>query len=50
MTLPRLAFEMVSIQYDPTRKASVTQSFKAVDGNNKKFFYLYLITLDFNLI
>lgn len=36
MTLPRLAFEMVSIQYDPVRKASTTQSFKALDGNNIK--------------
>ena len=40
ITLPRLSFEMISIQYDPTRKANVTQTFKAVDGNNLKKVYL----------
>lgn len=53
MTLPRLAFEMVSIQYDPTRKASVTQSFKAVDGNNIKKVFLpvpYNLGFQLNLI
>jgi hypothetical protein len=29
-----MSFEMVSIQYDPTRKAGVTQTFKASDGEN----------------
>ena len=37
ITLPRLSFEMTSIQYDPTRKSSVTQTF-----------YQFLIILDFN--
>ena len=32
MTLPRMSFEMTSIQYDATRKANVTQTFKASDG------------------
>ena len=27
ITLPRMSFEMVSLQYDPTRKTSVTQTF-----------------------
>jgi len=36
MTLPRMSFEMTSIQYDATRKSGVTQTFKAVDGNNLK--------------
>ena len=36
MTLPRMSFEMTSIQYDPTRKSGVTQTFKAVDGNKLK--------------
>jgi len=36
ITLPRMSFEMTSIQYDSTRKSGVTQSFKALDGNNLK--------------
>lgn len=36
ITLPRMSFEMVSIQYDNTRKSGVTQTFKAIDGNNLK--------------
>lgn len=36
ITLPRMSFEMISIQYDPTRKSGVTQTFKALDGNNLK--------------
>ena len=36
MTLPRMSFEMTSIQYDSTRKSGVTQTFKAVDGSNLK--------------
>ena len=42
MTLPRMSFEMTSIQYDSTRKSGITQTFKALDGNNlKKVFILY---------
>jgi len=33
ITLPRMAFEMTGIQYDPSRKASTMQTFKALDGN-----------------
>lgn len=40
MTLPRMAFEMNSIQYDPTRKANITQTFKASDGTNLKKVFL----------
>ena len=36
ITLPRMSFEMTSIQYDSTRKAGVTQTFKASDGTNLK--------------
>jgi hypothetical protein len=36
ITLPRMSFEMTSIQYDSTRKAGVTQTFKALDGTNLK--------------
>ena len=53
MTLPRLSFEMVSIQYDPSRKAGVTQTFKASDGQNLKKVYMpvpYNIGFQLNLI
>jgi hypothetical protein len=40
MTLPRMSFEMTSIQYDPTRKANLSQTFKASDGVNLKKVYL----------
>ena len=53
MTLPRLSFEMTSIQYDPTRKANVTQTFKASDGTNLKKVYLpvpYNLGFQLNLI
>jgi len=36
ITMPRMSFEMTSIQYDSTRKAGVTQTFKASDGSNLK--------------
>ena len=35
INLPRMSFEMNSISYDPTRKVSVTQTFKAVDDNTR---------------
>lgn len=40
MTLPRLSFEMTSIQYDPTRKANITQTFRSCDGSNLKKVFL----------
>ena len=36
ITMPRMSFEMTSIQYDSTRKAGITQTFKASDGTNLK--------------
>ena len=36
ITLPRMSFEMTNIQYDPTRKSGITQTFKASDGTNLK--------------
>ena len=39
ITLPRMSFEMTSVQYDPTRKSGITQTFKASDksdGNKLK--------------
>jgi len=35
ITLPRMSFEMTSIDYDSTRKTGVTQTFRAVDNNDK---------------
>ena len=35
ITLPRMSFEMNGITYDPSRKVSVTQAFKAVDDNSR---------------
>lgn len=35
ISLPRMSFEMNRISYDPTRKVSVTQTFKAVDDNTR---------------
>ena len=53
ITLPRLSFEMTSIQYDPTRKANITQTFKASDGTNLKKVFLpvpYNIGFQLNLM
>ena len=36
ITLPRMSFEMTSIQYDPSRKSGITQTFNASDGTNLK--------------
>jgi hypothetical protein len=35
ITLPRMSFEMSSITYDPSRKTSVTKTFKAVDNQDR---------------
>jgi hypothetical protein len=53
ITLPRMSFEMNSLQYDPTRKTSVTQSFKAHDGNTIKQVYLpvpYNVGFELNIM
>ena len=53
ITLPRMSFEMTSIQYDSQRKASVSQTFKASDGQNLKKVYMpvpYNIGFELNLI
>ena len=52
ITLPRMSFEMVSIQYDPARKAGVTQTFKASAGANLKKVYMpvpYNIGFELNI-
>lgn len=53
ITLPRMSFEMTSIQYDPSRKTGITQSFKASDGTNLKKVYMpvpYNIGFELNLL
>jgi len=51
ITLPRMSFEMTSIQYDTTRKVGVTQTFKAVseDGDLKKVFMPVPYNIGFEL-
>ena len=51
ITLPRMSFEMNSIQYDPSRKTTVTQTFKAIDDQNraKKVFMPVPYNLGFEL-
>ncbi len=56
ITLPRMSFEMTSIDYDPTRKSSVTQTFKASkvsDGKQINSIYVpvpYNIGFELNII
>jgi hypothetical protein len=53
ITLPRMSFEMNSLQYDVSRKAGITQSFKASDGTNLKKVYLpvpYNIGFELNIL
>ena len=53
ITLPRMSFEMVSIQYDPSRKSGVTQTFKALDGQNLKKVFMpvpYNIGFELNVL
>ena len=51
ITLPRMSFEMTSIQYDASRKSGITQTFKAVDANNnmKKVFMPVPYNIGFEL-
>ena len=56
MTLPRMSFEMNSIDYDPSRKSTITQTFKAtktVDGKSINRVYVpvpYNIGFELNII
>ena len=53
LTLPRMSFEMISIQYDSSRKTGVTQTFKASDGTNLKKVYMpvpYNIGFELNIM
>ena len=52
-TLPRMSFEMNSIQYDSTRKAGVTQTFKASDGTNLRKVFMpvpYNVGFELNIL
>ena len=43
ITLPRMSFEMNDMTYDPSRKSSITRTFKAVDSaDNTKAKKVYL--------
>ena len=51
ITLPRLSFEMQGLQYDPTRKTGIAQTFLIERWNKlqRKFICLFHIMLDLNL-
>ena len=51
ITLPRMSFEMVSIEYDSSRKAGITQTFKTVStgGQLKKVFMPVPYNIGFEL-
>ena len=40
ITLPRLSFEMQGLQYDPTRKTGIAQTFLSVSGGTAKKVYM----------
>jgi T4-like virus Myoviridae tail sheath stabiliser len=53
ITLPRMSFEMNSIEYDGTRKAVPTQTFKANQGTNLKQVFMpvpYNIGFELNIL
>lgn len=54
LTLPRMSFEMRGIQYDPTRKSSVSQNFSTTkkDGNKVKVYMPvpYNVQYELNII
>ena len=50
ISLPRISFEMNNIQYDPSRKSGIAQTFKAVDDKKlKKVFMPVPYNLGFEL-
>ena len=53
ITLPRMSFEMTNIAYDSTRKAGITQTFKASDGSNLRKVFMpvpYNIGFELNIL
>ena len=49
ITLPRLAFEMVSIKYDNSRKVSTMQTFKALSTTDNKIVKKVYMPVPYNL-
>ncbi len=53
ITLPRMSFEMNNIQYDSSRKAGITQTFKAVEDKKLKKVFMpvpYNIGFELNIL
>ena len=53
ITLPRMSFEMTNITYDSTRKAGITQTFKASDGTNLRKVFMpvpYNVGFELNIL
>ena len=53
ITLPRMSFETTNIAYDPTRKAGITQTFKASDGSKLRKVYMpvpYNVGFELNIL
>lgn len=53
ITLPRMSYEINSIQYDGSRKTPATQTFKSTDGTNLKQIYMpvpYNIGFELNIL
>ena len=53
ITLPRMSFEMTNITYDATRKAGITQTFKASDGTNLRKVFMpvpYNVGFELNVL
>ena len=53
ITLPRMSFEITNISYDSTRKACITQTFKAKDVDNLKKVFLpvpYNVGFELNIL
>lgn len=42
ITLPRMSFEMTGISYDPSRKSSTMQTFKALDQSNNELTKVFM--------
>jgi len=53
ITLPRLSFEMQGLQYDPTRKTGIAQTFLTRNGTNAKKVYMpvpYNVAFELSII
>ena len=53
MSLPRMSFEMNNVTYDSTRKAGITQTYKASDGTNLRKVFMpvpYNIGFELNIM